>query len=193
MRAAPSWCRNTHPHLAKARNPHILMNSPPLDLREKWFAGSTGYSMAKYGMSLVVLGLAGELREQGHRGQRTVAAHHHPRQRQESARPASGSWRCRASPRSWRMRPISSSRSLRRNFTGHFLIRRQLPRGEGVTDFEQYKWIQAGARTHFLCSRTSRRPLPASRSPGNDGSKSTGKGIAHPRRHAGLSPDRPTG
>jgi citronellol/citronellal dehydrogenase len=52
-------------HLAKARNPHILMNSPPLDLQEKWFAGSTGYSMAKYGMSLVVLGLAGELRAQG--------------------------------------------------------------------------------------------------------------------------------
>jgi len=53
------------PHLAKAKNPHILMNSPPLDLKEKWFAGSTGYSIAKFGMSLVVLGLAGELRAQG--------------------------------------------------------------------------------------------------------------------------------
>jgi citronellol/citronellal dehydrogenase len=53
------------PHLEKAGNPHILMNSPPLDMREKWFAGSTGYSIAKYGMSLVVLGLAGELREKG--------------------------------------------------------------------------------------------------------------------------------
>src|SRR5258707_6472942 len=53
------------PHLAKAENPHILMNSPPLDLKEKWFSGSTAYSIAKYGMSLVVLGLAGELREQG--------------------------------------------------------------------------------------------------------------------------------
>ena len=50
------------PHLLRAGNPHILMNSPPLDIREKWFAGSTGYSMAKFGMSLVVLGLAGELR-----------------------------------------------------------------------------------------------------------------------------------
>ena len=38
------------------------MLSPPLDLKEKWFAGHTAYSMAKYGMSLVVLGLAGELR-----------------------------------------------------------------------------------------------------------------------------------
>ena len=53
------------PHLEKARNPHILMNSPPLDFKEKWFAGSTGYSIAKYGMSLVVLGLAGELRAKG--------------------------------------------------------------------------------------------------------------------------------
>jgi citronellol/citronellal dehydrogenase len=52
------------PHLAKAPNPHILMNSPPLDMnmKEKWFAGSTGYSIAKFGMSLVALGLAGELR-----------------------------------------------------------------------------------------------------------------------------------
>ena len=50
------------PYLVKAANPHILMLSPPLDMKEKWFAGHTGYSMAKFGMSLVVLGLAGELR-----------------------------------------------------------------------------------------------------------------------------------
>src|SRR3984893_4795865 len=58
-------CKYAIPHLAKADNPHILMNSPPLDMREKWFAGSTAYSIAKYGMSLVVLGLAGELRAKG--------------------------------------------------------------------------------------------------------------------------------
>ena len=51
--------------LEKSANPHILMLSPPLDLKEKWFSGSTAYSMAKYGMSLVVLGLAGELRPKG--------------------------------------------------------------------------------------------------------------------------------
>src|SRR5215471_11763296 len=38
------------PHLEKAANPHILMLSPPLDLKEKWFAPHTAYSMAKYGM-----------------------------------------------------------------------------------------------------------------------------------------------
>src|SRR5580704_11201624 len=53
------------PYLAKAANPHILMLSPPLDMKEKWFAPHTAYSMAKFGMSLVVLGLAGELRSQG--------------------------------------------------------------------------------------------------------------------------------
>ncbi len=53
------------PYLEKSANPHILMLSPPLDLKEKWFAAHTAYSMAKYGMSLVVLGLAGELRRKG--------------------------------------------------------------------------------------------------------------------------------
>jgi citronellol/citronellal dehydrogenase len=52
-------------YLEKAANPHILMISPPLDMKEKWFAPHTAYSMAKFGMSLVVLGLAGELRPQG--------------------------------------------------------------------------------------------------------------------------------
>jgi hypothetical protein len=41
---------------------HILMLSPPLEMVEKWFAPYTGYTMAKFGMSMVVLGLAGELR-----------------------------------------------------------------------------------------------------------------------------------
>ena len=50
------------PFLEKSANPHILMLSPPLDFQEKWFAPNTAYAMAKYGMSLVVLGLAGELR-----------------------------------------------------------------------------------------------------------------------------------
>jgi citronellol/citronellal dehydrogenase len=50
------------PYLEKSSNAHILTLSPPLDFQEKWFAPNTAYAMAKYGMSLVVLGLAGELR-----------------------------------------------------------------------------------------------------------------------------------
>jgi citronellol/citronellal dehydrogenase len=53
------------PHLAKAANPHILMLSPPLDMKPKWFAGHVAYSIAKYGMSLCVLGMAEELKPQG--------------------------------------------------------------------------------------------------------------------------------
>ncbi|HEV2509528.1 NAD(P)-dependent oxidoreductase [Bosea sp. (in: a-proteobacteria)] len=53
------------PHLEKAENPHILMLSPPLDMKMRWFAPHLAYTMAKYGMSLCVLGLAGELAPKG--------------------------------------------------------------------------------------------------------------------------------
>jgi citronellol/citronellal dehydrogenase len=53
------------PHLKKAENPHILMLSPPLDMKTKWFQDSTAYTMAKFGMSMCVLGLSGELRGAG--------------------------------------------------------------------------------------------------------------------------------
>ncbi len=53
------------PHLARAKNPHILMLSPPLDMRAKWFASHVAYTMAKYGMSMCVLGMAEELRDRG--------------------------------------------------------------------------------------------------------------------------------
>jgi citronellol/citronellal dehydrogenase len=53
------------PHLAKSANPHILMISPPLDMRPQWFGPHLAYSLAKFGMSICVLGLAAELRPQG--------------------------------------------------------------------------------------------------------------------------------
>ena len=53
------------PHLKKADNPHILMLSPPLDMKAKWFEHSTAYTMAKFGMSMCVLGLSGELKAAG--------------------------------------------------------------------------------------------------------------------------------
>ena len=129
------------PHLEKAENPHILMLSPPLDMSEKWFAPHLAYSLAKYGMSLCVLGLAGELRAKRHRRQRAVAAHHHRHERdQEPARRRCASCRRAArreiladaahaifeKPREKLHRAISSS-------TTSFLS------GEGVTDFERYR------------------------------------------------------
>jgi len=53
------------PHLKKAENPHILMLSPPLDMQAKWFERSTAYTMAKFGMSMCVLGLSAELKAAG--------------------------------------------------------------------------------------------------------------------------------
>lgn len=127
------------PHLEKAGNPHILMNSPPLDMREKWFAGSTGYSIAKYGMSLVVLGLAGELRDKGIAvnalwPRTTIATsaiknllggEHVMRMSRTPAIMADAAYRVFHKPA--------------RGFTGNFLIDDSFLAGEGVTDFEPYR------------------------------------------------------
>ena len=57
------------PHLLDSkeagRNPHILNNSPPLDMRPIWFQGHVAYSMAKYNMSLCALGMAAEFQDKG--------------------------------------------------------------------------------------------------------------------------------
>jgi citronellol/citronellal dehydrogenase len=53
------------PHLRKAANPHVLMLSPPLNMAPKWFAPHVAYTMAKYGMSECVLGMAAELAADG--------------------------------------------------------------------------------------------------------------------------------
>ena len=53
------------PHLLKSDNPHILNLSPPLDMNPKWFGPHVAYTMAKYGMSLCVLGMAEEFKDQG--------------------------------------------------------------------------------------------------------------------------------
>jgi len=53
------------PYLRRADNPHILSLAPPPSLDPKWWGPHTGYTLAKMGMSLVTLGLAAELGEQG--------------------------------------------------------------------------------------------------------------------------------
>jgi citronellol/citronellal dehydrogenase len=57
--------RTCLPHLLKAENPHILTLSPPLNIDAKWFAPHVAYTIAKYGMSLCVLGMAEEFRRDG--------------------------------------------------------------------------------------------------------------------------------
>lgn len=53
------------PHLRQSENPHILNLSPPLNMEARWFAPHVAYTMAKYGMSMCVLGMSEEFREDG--------------------------------------------------------------------------------------------------------------------------------
>ena len=53
------------PHLERSSNPHVLNLSPPLNLKPVWFKDHVAYTMAKYGMSMCVLGMAEEFRDQG--------------------------------------------------------------------------------------------------------------------------------
>jgi citronellol/citronellal dehydrogenase len=125
------------PYLMRAANPHILMLSPPLDMAEKWFAPHTAYSMAKFGMSLVVLGLAGELR-----GKIAVNALW-PRTTIATAaiRNLLGG---DAVMRRSRKPAILAEAACRifqkpRTFTGNFLIDDTFLAGEGIRDFDQYR------------------------------------------------------
>jgi citronellol/citronellal dehydrogenase len=127
------------PYLEKASNPHILMNSPPLDMKEKWFAGSTAYSIAKYGMSLVVLGLAGELRPKG------IAVNAlWPRTTIATAaiKNLLGGERVMRMSRTPAIMADAAYAIFHKpaaSFTGHFLIDDSFLAGEGVTDFDKYR------------------------------------------------------
>jgi citronellol/citronellal dehydrogenase len=140
------------PHLAKAQNPHILMNSPPLDMREKWFAGSTGYSIAKFGMSLVALGLAGELRNHG------IAVNAlWPRVTIATAAiknllGGERVMRMSRTPEIMADAAYAIFHKPAKSFTGRFLIDDSFLAGEGVTDFEKYRAVpgEALAGTFFV-------------------------------------------
>jgi citronellol/citronellal dehydrogenase len=127
------------PYLMKAANPHILMLSPPLDMQEKWFAPHTAYSMAKFGMSLVVLGLAGELRKAG------IAVNAlWPRTTIATAAVRNllgGDAMIRASRKPEIMGDAAHAIFIKpaREFTGRFLIDDTFLSGEGIRDFEHYR------------------------------------------------------
>jgi citronellol/citronellal dehydrogenase len=126
------------PYLEKATDPHILMLSPPLDMKEKWFAPHTAYSIAKYGMSLVVLGLAGELRPKG------IAVNAlWPRTTIATAaiKNLLGGEEIMRRSRSPDILADAAHRIFQKpaSFTGHFLIDDSFLAAEGVTDFERYR------------------------------------------------------
>ena len=53
------------PYLRKSDNPHVLNLSPPLNMEIRWFQNHVAYSMAKYGMSMCVLGMSSEFKRDG--------------------------------------------------------------------------------------------------------------------------------
>jgi citronellol/citronellal dehydrogenase len=131
-------CKYAIPHLERAENPHILMLSPPLDMQEKWFSSRTGYAIAKFGMSLVVLGLAGELR-----GRIAVNALW-PRTMIATAaiRNLLGGdtlMRMARTPDIVADAAAAIFAKPAQSFTGNFLIDDTFLAGEGVTDFDQYR------------------------------------------------------
>ena len=129
------------PHLERASNPHILTLSPPLNIEERWFAPHLAYSLAKFGMSLCVLGLAGELRARGIAVNalwpRTVIG---TAALQIAMQGASADVRRRV--RSPQILADAAHAILTRDsrkFSGHFCIDEEILREEGVTDFARYR------------------------------------------------------
>ena len=129
------------PHLGRSPNPHILMLAPPPNLAEKWFAPHLAYSLAKYGMSLCVLGLAGELRSRGIAVNalwpRTVIA--------TAALQVAMEGHGGAERRRVRRPEIVADAAYviltrdSREFTGNFCIDDEILRGAGETNFTQYR------------------------------------------------------
>jgi len=126
------------PHLARASNPHVLMISPPLNLESRWFAPHVAYTIAKYGMSLCVLGMAEEFRSEG------IAVNAlWPRTAIETAAIAyiAGSEMLRLC-RTPEIMADAAHAMLTRDagaFTGRFCIDEEVLREAGVTDFSIYR------------------------------------------------------
>ena len=135
------------PYLENAKNPHILMLSPPLDMQEKWFAPHLAYTMSKFGMSLVVLGLAGELRD------KKIAVNAlWPRTTIATAAIKNllgGDEMMRASRSPQIMADAACAIFMKSaaSFTGNFLIDDTFLTSEGVTNFEKYA-MEAGVPLH---------------------------------------------
>jgi citronellol/citronellal dehydrogenase len=132
--------QKTLPHLVKSSNPHILNIAPPLHstISPRWFAPHAAYTMTKYGMSLCVLGMSAEFREQGvavnalwprttidTEAIRLIAG--------QEARRRARSPKIMADAAHWILTQAS------RKVTGRFFVDDEVLRGAGVTDLSAYK------------------------------------------------------
>jgi citronellol/citronellal dehydrogenase len=124
-------------HLARSANPHILNLSPPLSLSPRWFAPHVAYTMAKYGMSMCVLGMAEELRDRGIAVNalwpRTVIATAALNLLGGDALARHG-----RTPEIVADAAVAILRRDARSWTGNFFVDEEVLREEGVTDFGKY-------------------------------------------------------
>lgn len=131
--------RTCIPHLKRAANPHVLMLSPPLDMAAKWFKGHTAYTMAKFGMSMCVLGMAAEFADEGiafnalwpRTGVATAAI-------RNALAGDEGMLRCRT-PEILADAAYVIFNKRAKDFTGNFLIDDTFLAANGVTNFDQYR------------------------------------------------------
>lgn len=126
------------PHLKKAHNPHILNLSPPLNMDPNWFSSHLAYTMSKYGMSMVIMGLAEELRSH-----RIAANALWPKTTIATAAVQNllgGEFLVQRSRRPEIVADAAFFILQRPSFecTGNFFIDEDVLRGEGVTDFTDY-------------------------------------------------------
>lgn len=130
------------PYLKRADNPHVLMLSPPLNLDPKWFAQHTAYTIAKYGMSLCVLGMSAEFAPLGIAVNalwpRTVIA-----TAAIGMLDGVNTEQCRTPDIVSDAAHAILTRSAR-GYSGHFAIDDEVLRDEGITDFDRYA-VQPGS------------------------------------------------
>jgi citronellol/citronellal dehydrogenase len=130
-----------YPYLKRAPNPHVLTLSPPLNLDPKWFGPHVAYTLAKYGMSLCVLGHAEEFKGDG------IAVNAlWPRTMVATAAVQNLLGGDEAVKRSRKPEIMGDAAHAiltkpSREFTGRFCIDDEVLRAEGVTDFDQYACV----------------------------------------------------
>jgi citronellol/citronellal dehydrogenase len=124
------------PHLLKAENPHVLNISPPLNMETRWFAPHVAYTMAKFGMSMCVLGMAGEFKGK--------IAFNALWPRTAIATAAVNMLGGEAMMRASRKPEIMADAAFfilsqdAKTYSGNFLIDDEVLQANGITDLEQY-------------------------------------------------------
>ena len=137
VRGTYACSRACIPWLKKSNNPHILNLAPPLNMSSQWFSRHVAYTMAKYGMSMCVLGMAEEFRKEG------IAVNAlWPRTVIYTAAlaliPGVQKSQCRRPEIVADAAHVILSREAR-DYSGHFFIDDEVLSSIGVTDLERYR------------------------------------------------------